>query len=304
MCKKVFFLFCLATVCITLLTGCGTVEETLYFGDIDTKAPIALSPVRAMVSNEPGSFTISPRIILHSGSRYETTTSNSYRKHHLPFDTSTVPVRSKNLHWESPKLTADFTFDFIISQRIALTGTFRYSVIDNIDLSGGSLGIGILGKLDNPTLRLDGGITFQQNHYDATTVVYTKTTSPGGSVSEKVTYFRDIGKATNFNPYLTITLASVMPASIFNYSVTAGYFTQNIIGFEPEEIYFPNSGSYSVTDLRSDYTAGFIYIQPAAVLTVSEHIRLLVSAAFLKEVANSTYDPVFFLPSIQMFWSL
>ncbi len=302
--KKVCALLVTSALCAMLMTGCGTVEETIYFGDIDTQAPIALPPVRPAVSNEPGSFTLSPRITFHSGNRYETATSNNYNKHRLSFDTSTVSVRNRNLHWESPKVTADFTFDFVLTSRIALTGTFRYAVMDNIDLSGGSLGIGILGKLDNPTLRLDGGITFQQNHYDATTVVYTKTTSWGGSFSEKVTYFRDIGKATNFNPYLTITLASVMPTSIFNYSVTAGYFTQNIIGFEPERNYFPNTGSYSVTDLRSDYTAGFIYIQPGAVLSVSENLRLLVSAAFLKEVANSTYDPMFFLPSIQLFWSL
>jgi len=302
--KKVCALLVTSALFATLMTGCGTVEETIYFGDIDTKAPIALPPVRPAVSNEPGSFTLSPRITFHSGNRYETGTSNNYNKHRLPFDTSSISIRDRNLHWESPKVAADFTFDFIITSRIALTGTFRYTVMDNIDLSGGSLGIGILGKLDNPSLRLDGGFTFQQNQYDAITVIYTKTTSAGGSVSERVTYYQDRGKSLNFNPYLTVTLASYMPASIFNYSVTAGYFAQNIIGFGPEKRIHHTSGFYSVTDLRSDYTAGFIYIQPGAVLSVSENLRLLVSAAFLKEVANSTYDPMFFLPSIQLFWSL
>ena len=106
-----------------------------------------------------------------------------------------------------------------------------------------------------------------------------------------------------FNPFGTLTVNSSYDSSFFNWFITVGFFTQNLLGFEPGTTsypIFPFFSSYTEIDTRSDMLAGFLYLNPGISLSLNRQIRLLLSAKMNYEMLATNSTQLYVMPSAQI----
>ena len=295
--------------CIFALTlfGCATVEQTIYLGDVEVNAPICPPPTHLNINKDVGNVTISPRftVIGNSTTIVGSTEGRYNRIFHLGND-STYRPKFNNLNWNVSKYTFGLDIDFKVSKAFSIFGGFNYSGDGNISLMGGNIGFGLHNHAINPVVRFDVGITIQDYNYTAITIVHTKTTSIFGT-DEYWSIFGDRGSSTNINPFGTLTINSTYDSSFFNWFITGGFFTQNLLGFEPGTTSYPILPfviTYTEIDTRSDMLAGFLYLNPGISLSLNQQIRLLLSVKINYEVLATNSNQLYVMPAVQFDFQL
>lgn len=290
-----------------LLIGCATVEQTIYFGDVEVNAPICPPPTHINVNKDVGNVTISPRFTATSSN--QTIVGSTEGRYNRTFNfgnDSTYRAKSKNLTWNISKYTFGLDVDFKVSKTFSIFGGFNYSGDGQTELKGGNIGLGFHNHEVNPIVRFDIGITIQDYDYTAITIVYTRTTGIFGN-DEYWSIYGDRGSSTNINPFGALTINSSYDSSIFNWFITGGFFTQNLLGFEPGTSSYPIflfTTSYTEVDKRSDMLAGFLFFNPGISLSLNRQIRILLSAKMNYEMLATESTKWFVLPSVQIDFQL
>ncbi|HQI40371.1 MAG: hypothetical protein B6D44_08660 [Ignavibacteriales bacterium UTCHB2] len=290
-----------------LFFGCMTVEETIYLGDVEVTAPICPPPTHVNINKDVGDITITPRISVNTNSSVITgRTVDRYNSSFRLSNDSTYRAKKNNLSWYLSDYTLGLDVDFKVTKGFSVFGGFNYSSGEQTSLLGGNVGIGFHSHTIKPIVRLDIGITIQTYDYSAITIVHTKTTSMFG-VDEDWGIYGDRGNSTNINPFGTLTINSSYDSSFFNWFVIGGFYTQNLLGFEPGSTsypIFPFLGSYTKVDKRSDMLTGFIYLNPGISISLHRQIRILLSAKMNYEVLATHSKQMYFLPSVQFDFQL
>jgi hypothetical protein len=303
--NKIVLLFLVST--LFLVFGCATVEQTIYLGDVEVNAPICPPPTHINVNKDVGNVTISPRISVNSNnSTINDSTEDRYNSTFYFVNDSIYRANKNNLTWNTSDFTAGMDIDFKVWQNFSIFGGFNYSGDGQTSLMGGNIGVGFHNHAINPVVRLDIGITIQDYHYTAITIVHTRTTSIFGS-DEYWDIYADKGSSTNINPFGTLTINSSYDSSLFNWFITGGFFTQNLLGFEPGTTsypLFPFFGSYTKVDERSDMLAGFVYLNPGISISLNRQIRLLLSAKINYEVLATNSNQWYVMPAAQIDFQL
>ena len=303
--KTIVLLFLLFT--IFFVFGCATVEQTIYLGDVEVNAPICPPPTHLNINKDAGNVTISPRFTATgNNTTIVGSTEGRYNRIFELGNDSTYRAKFNNLNWNVSKYTFGLDIDLKVSKAFSIFGGFNYSGDGNTSLMGGNIGIGFHNHAINPVVRFDVGITIQDYNYTAITIVHTKTTSIFGT-DEYWSIFGDQGSSTNINPFGTLTINSTYDSSFFNWFFTVGFFTQNLLGFEPGTTSYPILPfviTYTEIDTRSDMLAGFLYLNPGISLSLNRQIRLLLSAKINYEVLATNTTQIYVMPSVQMDFQL
>jgi hypothetical protein len=292
---------------VFLVYGCATVEQTIYLGDVEVTAPICPPPTHVNINKDVGDVTISPKFSINSSN--STIIGSTEDRYNAIFEFSNDTIyraKKNNLAWYTSDYTFGLDVDFKVTEGVSIFGGFNYSGDGQTNLMGGNLGVGFHNHAINPVVRLDIGITIQDYNYTAVTIVHTKTTSFFGD-DESWSIFSDRGSSTNINPFGTLTINSTYDSSFFNWFITGGFFTQNLLGFEPGTTsypIFPFVISYTEIDTRSDMLAGFLYLNPGISLSLNQQIRLLLSAKINYEVLATNSNQWYVMPAVQFDFQL
>jgi hypothetical protein len=214
-------------------------------------------------------------------------------------DSSLYEANKNNLEWIYSSYTFGADIDIKLSRVISLFGGLSISEDNHI---GGNIGIGLFSYIGDPIVRFDIGFNFQEYDYDAVTVVDKTITSYWGGSEHYRYIFHDKGKETNINPFISMTINSNNDSALINYFCTLGYFTQQLLDYEPHTSYYTGPVySHTVIDNRPDCTAGFFYINPGIALSINKQTRLVLCAKILKEtVLQINSGEIIFVPSLQM----
>ncbi len=303
--KRFFNILSISFLLINLICflGCGTIEQTIYLGDVEVNAPIVPPPTHINVNKDVGSVTISPHFsYLNTNSKISGSTDGKYTGTFRLDDSTTYKAKKNNLDWSLYKYTAGLDLDIKVSKSVSIFGGMNYSKDKENYLLGGNFGIGFHNHGEKYIARFDLGFTVQEYDFTAITIVQTKTTSIFGS-DESWDIFADKGSTTNINPFATLTVNSSYDSSFFNWFIIGGYFTQNLLGYDPGTYsypLFPFPITYTKIDKRSDMVTGFIYFNPGIAITLNDQFKLLLSAKILNEVMSTTSKQWFFMPSAQI----
>ena len=299
--KRFILLFWLGN--LFLLFGCATIEQTIYLGDVEVDAPICPPPTHININKDVGNVTISPRFTATGNNT--TIVGSTEGRYNRTFDLgndSIYRAKFNNLDWNISKYTFGVDIDFKVSEAFSIFGGFNYSGDGQTELMGGNVGVGFHNHAVNPVVRFDVGITIQEYNYTAITIIHTKINSIFGN-DEYWSIFGDQGSSTNINPFGTLTVNSSYDSSFFNWFITVGFFTQNLLGFEPGTTsypIFPFFSSYTEVDTRSDMLAGFLYFNPGISISLNRQIRILLSAKMNYEMLATNSTQLYIMPSAQI----
>jgi len=278
------------TIIHTCLTGCATVEQTIYLGDAEVKAPFTPPPAHLNINKESGSITFSPKFsVLTNPHQIKGSTGDRYSSSYRINDTTTYRTRNKNLQWTPLKYNLGLDMDIKISNHVSLFGGISTSPGKSISLEGGNIGIGFHNHLENPIIKFDIGLNIQKYEYFAVSIVNTKISSPFGE-EEYWGIYGDKGNSVNFNPFLSLTVNSSDETSYLNYFGTIGVFSQSLLDFEPGETrynYFPLVINQTTVDKRAGYISYSFYASPGLIFSLNEYFRIVVSAKFIGELSTS-----------------
>lgn len=303
---KVNFLLALVLIFI----GCASVEQTIYLGDVEVGAPIVPPPTHINVNKESGSITISPRFsVMSSKSKLSGRTDGKYVGSFKIDDSTYYSPRQQNLEWNPFSYTAGLDLDIKVSNSVSLFGGINTSGNGSLSLMGGNFGLGLHGQSEDSQIRLDLGFTVQEYDFTAITIVQTKTTYIWGDTEQTLDIYADKGSVTNINPFATLTISSANDSGFFNWFIIGGYFTQNLLGYEPGSFSFPlffplPIGTYTQIDKRSDMMTGFLYFSPGITLALNDQFYILLSTKIMKEVVSTSSKQWIAMPGLQINFQL
>jgi|GEM_PF-654215 hypothetical protein len=282
-----------------IFNGCSeSVEQTLYSGNINVHAPITPPPTHLATKVESGALTVSPHFYFNSNKSIDASTDNHYKAGVIPGDTNNFYVKDKNLSWSQPNSLIGVDVDLALGKSFALFGGFQYSNAVKKDLLGGNFGIGLFETYTSSAFRIDGGCTYQQYAYTAATIVYNKTIFGGGGSKSDIYYFEDDKVEMNLNPFITLTINSILTEQPLNYFFTFGYFGQNLLGFNPTSLFSPSFNTF-VTDKRVDCESAFLMLNPGIYYQFDNHTRFVFGVKILEETKLSSPSQWIVLPSFQ-----
>jgi len=283
--------------------GCApsTTVTKIYLQEVEVYGPINSSPVHITDSSETG-VTISPRISFNTKNKVN----GKIDQHTLVnsqgvFQIDTIfnndgtfyfqetpgankyPFEGKNFTWYTPDLTTSLDIDFKISKSFAIFAGGNYSVVEQKSVWGGLFGIGLMGAGRDAALRFDIGLSIQEIPYNAYTIVSVTNTSTSGTYNYVADYY-DISSKTQYNPFAALTINSFNKDWLFNIFLNAGYRTQSLINFTPEDQVYHNpfyyGDVYITEDNRGEATAGIIDITPGLYFDFGDTGRILLGAKF------------------------
>jgi hypothetical protein len=288
----------------TMVTGCGTVQETIYLQNVEVQGPVSQPPIHVTTkSTGAKSVYLTPRLSINN----KTSVSGSLSPQYW----GQVPgalrdFRKKGLNWKLPRVQLGFDLDCALSDSKALMFGVSQQVIDQHSLWDGYAGIGFFGREENSAVRLDLGVQFQEISYDAATVLERTTTPSWGGSWTETYFFLDTDKDTHLNLFATVTFNSIHDDWLANPFFQAGFSAQKLTDFSPrnskEETGFY---TYIRTDRRAESSAFWLDAVPGVYFNVGQSNRLLfgVRTAFQAGVENA--DPsVLFSPVLQFDWKL
>ena len=295
-------LFLSLAVSILSFTGCVTVEQTIYLGDVEANGPLITPPSHVDLNNEVGSVTVSPKFSFVGEKSITGSTNDRYNSTFNFPDGTNYTAHNENLLWNLSNYTAGVDINIKLHRSYSVFGGVNLSEGNNKNFTGGYLGIGFHTDKSNPAMRFDLGLNVQNFDYYAVTIVNTKTTSFFGS-SDSTKIFLDKGSSTNFNPFFSLTINSTNNTSAINYFGTLGFFTQSILNFHPGETrfdgYLPPLYIGTTVDQRASFTNYFLYLNPGLNLNLNPKINLLLSAKVIKDISLSS-NKFIVVPSMQM----
>jgi hypothetical protein len=315
-----------------LFTACSgtstTTITTIYQQEGSASGPINQAPIHVTEEAVTPYFTVSPRFSYKSAQQV----SASMEGHTLinsegifQVDTilhsdgtisfqetpgaNTYEYVGRNLTWDIATFTGGIDFDARFTKSFAAFAGLSYSSGNSESVWGGNLGIAFLIAKSNLGLRLDAGVHVQSVAYDAYTVEVIKTSSSSGTY-EYVVFYHDLGRATQWDPFINLTFNTAPENWFVNFFLNAGFSQQTLIGFTPEtkdEEHYHDYGIFGydyhreiVEDKRGKSTASYISLTPGLFFQVGKSGRILLGVRFyfdngLDEATESTY----ILPMLQ-----
>ena len=284
------------SVMLVLLTGCVTVEETLYLRQAEVTGPIVPPPIHITDSSGTPSVTFSPKFSFNTKKSF--TGDIAQPSSYYELDTFFIPTEN-SLAWDIATFNAGLDIDIAVSRSFAISLGVNYSSQNNFSTFGGNFGIGLYSYSKSSAFRFDLGLQINSMSYDAYTVIYRRETSSFGGTEEFVSFFHDVGESTHFDPYINITYNTAFKNWPLNLFINAGYSIQTLFSFDPKTSYYA-FGHYTQTDKRGSSTAGFINVTPGIYFTFSESIRILLGTRFFIEMQITDADPqLFIFPMMQ-----
>jgi len=289
------FILC-TQIILLLLTGCVTVEETLYLREAEVTGPIMPTPIHITDSTDKPTLTISPKLSYNTKNML--TGDIIQRTSYFELDTIFVPSQ-KSLSWNITTVVAGLDMDIVLSRSFAIFLGVNYSSSNNFREWGGNFGIGLFGYDNGTAFRFDAGLQVHTMHYDVYTTVHRVETSDFSGSSEYYYFFHDAGKSTHFDPFLNFTFNTAHKNWPVNLFINAGYSIQTLFSFEPKTSY-SSFGYYTRTDLRGTSTAGFFTCTPGIYFFFGGSHRVVLGTHFYFETQIDGADPkTFIIPMIQ-----
>jgi hypothetical protein len=315
--------FYLITFFVSILfsfNSCTTITDSLYVQDVDVKGPINQLPIK-ITGRDSSLFTISPRFFINSNKKFnglieghtkvnsegifqvDTNINGNQTMYNISQGTNKFDFEGENLYWSIPDYMVGFDIDIALSKKIALSGGFSLSGKDNTNLYGYSVGLGFFSASNNVGVRFDGGLIWQKYTYDAASVIIREEHPDFNSSASEVIFFRDRGKSTNLNHYLSLTFNTIYDNLPVNFLLNVGYSGQSLIDYEPEspdDNYYLFDPYYRVEDMRGEGFAAFINVSPGIYANVNEWSRLVFAVRFYFEVDfEESTNSTFIIPMIQ-----
>lgn len=286
--------------CMVYFYGCAATEQKIYLGNTDVYAPVTPPPVH-IIKNDTVNFTVSPYFTIMQNKNIKGKTKDAYSPDKLSDISTVFPIREQNLVWTFPSVAMGIDVDFPFAKAFGLFGGLRYSNTSNEDLWGGNFGISLIGRNESYSFRLDAGFLYQQYYYNAATILYIN--SSHNSKGPQAFYSTDVDKTYNINPLLTLTYNSKFKNSPWNIFISAGYFSQNLLGFEPGQHFNMYSDTY-VDDKRNNYNVGFLILNPGVTYSLNPQMDICFNLKLLNESQTDINNSnTFLLPSVQLNWS-
>lgn len=315
----------IAVSLVFFLNSCTSITDTLYVQDVKVKGPINQPPIR-VTGKDSTLFTISPKFFFNSSKSYDGLfEGHTQVNSEGDFDVDTIvngnstiykiapgknafDFEGENLHWSIPDYVVGFDLDVAISKKVALSGGFSLSGKDKTNLYGYRVGLGFFSASKNIGVRFDGGLIWQKYTYDAASVIVREEHTDFESSTSEVIFFRDRGKSTNLNHYLSLTINTLYEDLPLNFLVNVGYSGQSLIDYEPstpDENYYIIHPFYRVEDMRGEAYAAFINISPGVCMNLNKWSRLIFAVRFFFELdMESSSNSNFIIPMLQFDLSL
>jgi len=280
-----------------LFFGCATVTETLYLREAEVAGPLTPAPIHITDTTNIPSITISPTF---SYNTKKTFTGNITEFTSLyALDTTYIPL-DNSLVWNVASVNAGVNFDIKVLRGFALTLGINYSGQPNFDAWGGNLGIGFFSISKGVAFRMDAGVQIHSMQYDAYTVSEVVVENIFGSDETYISFYRDRGESTHFDPYITLTFNTAFKTWPVNIFINGGYVVQTLFSFTPKTSYYYYP-AYQKTDKRGSKTAGFIALTPGIYFNVTEVTRVAAGCSFYFETQINDANPnLFILPMMQV----
>ena len=311
--KKSVILICIL-ILIHVLQGCTTINQTIYLQNVKVDGPIKTPPINITKDKQNEQVALSVGMAFNNTKNIQGIVGEHSKVNNLGiFQVDTIIVNGQrtykdagtntynfagnNFQWEQPDFSMFINSDLRLSGSFAFSVGLNYSVKNQSDLYGGNFGFGIFNENSSEAIRLDFGVNWQQVLYDASSLVVTDI-SGGGSSSSSVTFFEDVDKKTNFNPYISITYNSKFGDFPINFFINGGYFAQSLINYSPStpsKIYYPLQTQVITIDKRGEATAGFLNFTPGIYLELPGDTRLDFGIRFLKETQIEASSKSFFI---------
>ena len=319
-------LFAALALIFLSLTGCTTIEQTIYLQKIDITGPMDNPPLNITTERKQGSFTISPRFTINDNKqingkiekhsyvdnqgiyRVDTLFNNDGSRYYKESNLNSQEFNGNNLKWNLPSYSAAVNMDYAVGNHVALNMGLNYSVQNQDDFLGGNAGIGFFSEKDGSAFRFDAGIMWQSLSYEAWTVVITEEKPLFGSASTTVDFFKDRNKSTNWNPYASLTFNTSSKNTPLNFFINLGYFSQTLFDFEPSSPnpeYYPLGITVIRNDQRGESTTSFLNLSTGVFINMTEKSRVILGVRLMKETQiDQTSKSLFVLPVLQFDMSL
>jgi hypothetical protein len=259
--------------------------------------------VRITKDKFAGNVTISPRLSINKYSEISGNVGN--RRYANASQDSLFRSKTNNLRWKIPQVSFGFDLDVAVSNSFAIAGGLNYSVIDQTKLIGGSLGIALFHEKNGSAIRFDAGILVQELYYDAKTIVETTIDPIRGSPSTSVYYYRDKDKNADIDLYATLTYNSTIQNFPLNFFLSASFFTQTILDFEPSKqtdlSYILVLSEKTINDVRGEASSSFLSVTPGVFIDITEWSRMVIGVRLMNDIGLDSASRSFFvLPVLQL----
>lgn len=311
---------------IIFLSGCTTTKQTIYLQDVQVNGQISTPPVHLSDKDSAGSFTISPRFAINSGTKKLSGKINEHSKVNdegiLQLDTimhdgqpayrissaNTYEYAKDNFTWNLPEFSAGVDIDMKVSKGLALSLGLGFTNQNNISLVNGNFGLAVYSSNENSSFRIEGGLLYNQIHYIASTVVVTTVTPAFAPEYSYVTFYKDREKESHLNPYLQITYNSSNKNLPANFFISFGFFGQTLTDFEPDnfDTDYTFYGSHTISeDTRGEISTTFLNFSPGIYFNITPQHRILFGARCLYQFGFEKVSKNFFvLPFAQLDFTL
>lgn len=323
--KQLSVYTCIA-ISLFLLAACqspATVVTKLYLQDIEVSGPINEPPIH-ITDSTTSKVTITPCISFGTKNSLEgridghtlvngdgifqidtvyNDNNNTYYFQETP-GANKYQFKGNNLNWNIAEINAALDLDFKLSKSFALFLGANYAVVNQEPVWGGLFGFGIMSLGEKSAFRLDAGLTIQEIPYEAYTVVTVTETGPYYTESY-VTGYYDVNKTTHFNPFINLVINSANSDWLLNLFLQAGYSTQGLVDFEPEDevVHDPlfYNRVYITEDQRGELTIGIINLTPGVYFNLGKTGKLILGARMLWISQIEEADNNFFLRPVLQF---
>jgi hypothetical protein len=306
--KKIqYLIFVFTGISVLLLAGCDpeTITQTIYLQDIEVKGPISQPPLHITNGQKAGTVSFSPKVFINNKKsvsaqveghtkvnsqgfyQVDTVYNNDGTWYYTESNVNNFTFNGDNLTWNLPDAAMGIDLDICVSNHFAISGGFNYVVQRQKSLIGGSVGLGFYTEKEGNSTRFDAGIIWQSMSYDASSVVVTAR-SLSGTSSGTVDFFRDRDTENTINFFASLTYNTAFENLPVNFFISAGYFSQTIVGYEPRSTdvdFHPITNTTVIKeDLRGEATAGFLNVTPGIYKDITDWSRVILGVRLLKEI--------------------
>jgi hypothetical protein len=243
--------------------SCGTIQEDIYFKDVEVHAPIIQAPV-GFINNSNREFQITPKLQINRNSNIFSTVTA------FPPDSSSsnhFKLNNKNLEWKAGGNVIGLDLEIPVSNISAFLAGASYFTGDT-PLAGLMLGYSAGKGIGNIGFRFDFGGSWQEHYYKANSIIIRSY-----SYAENDTLFSTDSEITsNLSYYISFSLNTY--DLLINPFIQGSYIRQKYLSVSPQNIAF---SVYNFKDYRKDETATFLSLTPGFYIDLNQFSRFIFS---------------------------
>lgn len=280
------------------LSGCVTVEDTIYLHGLETESGLNTPAVFLADSLPRHPVQVSFRV---GYATQQMITGRIPVRGPLPPDTLFTIDPTHNLVWSYPASTVGLDLGIAVTSVFGMEGGIQLSPGHEKTFFSGYAGLALSGGGPDVFLRLSGGIRWSNLDVVVPSTVVTRTQTIFSSPVESVYFFRDSLSMTPIDWYLTLSLNTVRSDLPVNFFVQGAMLRQSLARFTPHYQIFPLVVvNYSVTDMRLDYTATLWTVTPGITVDLGPSARALAGARWVMHDIEGGNPESFWMPFLQV----